>query len=167
EPFFNPSFDEPNADGDFDGSPRTLGDAVSPVSVNIKSDLAHTGFHSAYWSMINTAQNGYIKQAVTLEQRQLCSLTYWWYVYEDQQPQNFQDCYIGVEQRSVDDSGAYFPDFLQLETPLPLKTWTKQDITFNSETISPAAMKLSIRCLTNAGSGLRIAIDDIHLPKKA
>ncbi|KAJ0138238.1 Uncharacterized protein HZ326_18825 [Fusarium oxysporum f. sp. albedinis] len=48
ELFLNPSFDEPNADGDFDGSPWTLGDAVSPVSVSIKSDLAHTGFHSAY-----------------------------------------------------------------------------------------------------------------------
>ncbi|EXM20305.1 hypothetical protein RAB80_003700 [Fusarium oxysporum f. sp. vasinfectum] len=167
ELFLNPSFNEPNADGDFDGSPWTLGDAVSPVSVSIKSDLAHTGFHSAYWSITNTAQNGYIEQTVTLEQRQLYSLTYWWYIDEDQQPQNFQDCYIGVEQRSVDDSGAYFPDFLQLETPLPLKTWTKQDITFNSETISPAVMRLSIRCLTNAGSGLRIAIDDIHLSKKA
>ncbi|TVY67344.1 hypothetical protein Focb16_v009939 [Fusarium oxysporum f. sp. cubense] len=137
------------------------------MSVSIKSDLAHTGFHSAYWSITNTAQNGYIEQTVTLEQRQLYSLTYWWYIDEDQQPQNFQDCYIGVEQRSVDDSGAYFPDFLQLETPLPLKTWTKQDITFNSETISPAVMKFSIRCLTNAGSGLRIVIDDIHLSKKA
>jgi hypothetical protein len=46
--FLNPSFDEPNGDGDFDGSPWTLEDAVSPISVRINSDLAHTGSHSAY-----------------------------------------------------------------------------------------------------------------------
>ncbi|KAF5675606.1 hypothetical protein FDENT_9741 [Fusarium denticulatum] len=166
ELFLNPSFDEPNADGDYDGSPWTLGDAVSPISVSIKSGLARTGLHSAYWSIANLAQNGYIKQQANLEQQQLYSLTYWWYVDEDQQPQNLQDCFIMVEQRNLGGSAAYYPDFLALETPLPLKTWTKQDITFNSFDIAPAVMSFSISGV-NANSGLRIAIDDVHLSKKA
>ncbi|KAM0081727.1 hypothetical protein ACKRZS_006115 [Fusarium odoratissimum] len=163
--FLNPSFDEPNADGDLDGSPWILGDSVSPRSVSINSDLAHSGSQSAYWSVENTAQRGFVKQTVNLEAIQSYTLSYWWYVDEDEQPQNI-DCFIIVEQRSTDGQKATFVDFPALTTPLPLKTWTKQETAFNSMYIAPAVMSFFVTCGDSAGSGIKVAIDDIYVAKQ-
>ncbi|PNP74672.1 hypothetical protein FNYG_12008 [Fusarium nygamai] len=162
--FLNPSFDEPNGDGDYDGSPWTLSDSVSPRSVSISSDLAHSGSHSAYWSIENTAQNGGVSQTVDLEPFAFYTLSYWWYVDEDAQPQNI-DCYILVEQRSTDGLTATNAGFHPLRTPLPLKTWTKRETTFNSINIAPAEMRVSVVCGDSAGSGIRVAIDDVYVAK--
>ncbi|KAH7163749.1 hypothetical protein DER46DRAFT_660881 [Fusarium sp. MPI-SDFR-AT-0072] len=164
--FLTPSFDESNAEGDIDGSPWTLADSISPKSVSFNSDLAHSGSHSAYWSVENTAQNGVVRQTVTLEENKGYTLSYWWYVDEDEQPQNI-DCYITLEQRSTDGTTATFAGFQVLTTPLPLKTWTKEETGFNSITITPAVMSFSVVCASSAGSGLKIAIDDVYMAKQA
>ncbi|KAG5796253.1 hypothetical protein H9Q69_004679 [Fusarium xylarioides] len=143
--FLNPSFDEPNAEGDFDDSPWTLSDSVSPLSVSISPDPAHSGSHSAYWSIDSTAQNGVVSQTVALEQFQTYALSYWWYVDEDAQPQNI-DCYIIVDQTSTDD----------LHLP-----------TFNSINIAPAKMGVNVLCDGSAGTGIKVAIDDVYLAKQA
>ncbi|KAF5568396.1 hypothetical protein FPHYL_2780 [Fusarium phyllophilum] len=164
--FLNPSFDEPNADGDFDGSPWTLSDSVSPLSVSISSDLAHSGSHSAYWSIDSTAQNGVVSQTVALEQFQTYALSYWWYVDEDAQPQNI-DCYIVVDQTSTDGLTSTFANLKTLTPPLPLKTWTKWEATFNSINIAPAKMGVNVLCDIDAGTGIKVAIDDVYLAKQA
>ncbi|KAG7414757.1 hypothetical protein Forpe1208_v006981 [Fusarium oxysporum f. sp. rapae] len=135
-------------------------------SVSFNSDLAHSGSHSAYWSVENTAQNGVVRQTVTLEENKVYTLSYWWYVDEDEQPQNI-DCYITLEQRSTDGTTATFAGFQVLTTPLPLKTWTKEETGFNSITITPAVMSFSVVCASSAGSGLKIAIDDVYMAKQA
>ncbi|KAF5616787.1 uncharacterized protein FTJAE_12936 [Fusarium tjaetaba] len=160
--FLNPSFDEPNGDGDFDGSPWTLSDSVSPLSVTINSDLAHSGSHSAYWSIENTAQNGVVSQTVDIEQFEFYTLSYWWYVDEDTQPQNI-DCYIIVDQTSTDGLTSTSAGFHPLTSPLPLKTWTKRETIFNSINIAPAKMGVSVLCGDSAGSGIKVAIDDVKL----
>ncbi|KAF4446202.1 hypothetical protein F53441_10178 [Fusarium austroafricanum] len=165
--FLNPTFDEPNGEGDFDGSPWVLQDSVSPMSVHIDSDLGHSSSHSAYWSVTNTAQNGRLLQTVALEQSMFYTLSYWWYIDEDQQPQNLNGCYIMVTQNSLDGLTSSFPDFMALSTPLPLKTWTKHEKAFNSVNITPARMEISVICSDSAGSGIKVAIDDIQLSKRA
>ncbi|KAG5807201.1 hypothetical protein H9Q74_007895 [Fusarium xylarioides] len=164
--FLNPSFDEPNAEGEFDGSPWTLSDSVSPLSFSISSDLAHSGSHSAYWSIDSTAQNGVVSQTVGLEQFQTYALSYWWYVDEDAQPQNV-DCYIVVDQTSTDGLTSTFANLLPLTTPLPLKTWTKLEATFNSINIAPAKMGVNVLCDGSAGTGIKVAIHDVYLAKQA
>ncbi|KAF4334023.1 hypothetical protein FBEOM_12151 [Fusarium beomiforme] len=163
--FLNPSFDEPNDRGDYDGYPLTRSDTVSPGSVGTSSDIAHTGSHSAYWSVTSTSQNGQIKQQVSLGQSQVYTLSYWHYMDEDDQPQALDTCYIGVTQEATDGLTSSFPDFFMLTTPLPLKTWTYHMITFNSVDVSPAIMEISVSCYVNAGSGIKVAIDDIQLSK--
>ncbi|KAG8674074.1 hypothetical protein FPOAC1_000037 [Fusarium poae] len=163
--FINPSFDEPTDLGQYDGSPWMLKDDVSPLSVSIKSDLAHTGLHSAYWSVTNTVQNGRIYQRVDLEQSTLYKLSYWWYVDEVEQPTGLDTCFISMTQDGVDGLSRSFPEFFFLPSTLPLSTWTKREIPFNSINITPAFMTFSVTCYASAGSGLKIAIDDITLSK--
>ncbi|OBS26094.1 hypothetical protein FPOA_00038 [Fusarium poae] len=163
--FINPSFDEPSDLGQYDGSPWMLKDDVSPLSVSIKSDLAHTGSHSAYWSITNTVQNGRIYQRVDLEQSTMYTLSYWWYVDEVEQPTGLDTCFILMTQDGVDGLTSSFPEFFALPLTLPLSTWTKREIRFNSINITPAFMTFSVTCYGSAGSGLKIAIDDITLSK--
>ncbi|KAF5978640.1 hypothetical protein FCOIX_5744 [Fusarium coicis] len=162
--FLNPSFDESNAGGEYDGSPWALSDRNFPISVSITSDLAHTGSHSAYWSIENTAQNGVVSQTVNLEQSAFYTFSYWWYVDEDTQPQDI-DCYIVVIQRSTDGLRSAPARFHPLTTPLPLKTWTERETTFNSIDITPAKMEIHVLCSDSAGSGIKVAIDDIYVAK--
>ncbi|KAF5724192.1 hypothetical protein FMUND_1094 [Fusarium mundagurra] len=163
--FLNPSFDEPNADGDFDGSPWTLSDTVSPLSVSISSELAHSGSHSAYWAIDSTSQTGVVSQTVGLEQFQIYTLSYWWYVDEDAQPPNA--CYIFVDQTSTDGLTSTTASFQALTAPLPLKTWTKWETTFNSINIAPAEMGVNVLCDSVVGSGIKVTIDDIYVAKQA
>ncbi|KAF5660672.1 hypothetical protein FHETE_8835 [Fusarium heterosporum] len=161
--FLNPTFDEPNDDQDYDASPWVLSDSVSPMSVHISDVLGRSGSHSAYWSITSTSQNGKVYQPVNLERSKIYKLSYWWYVDDIQQPQGISDCYIVVEQRSIDGKSATWPSFQQLPTPLPLKTWTKFETSFNSLNIINANIALNVVCSTSAGSGLKIAIDDVSL----
>ncbi|KAH7174386.1 uncharacterized protein B0J16DRAFT_348555 [Fusarium flagelliforme] len=161
--FLNPSFDEPNPDGEFDGSPWIMADGASS-SVSINPDLAHTGSHSAYWSITATAEDGgTIKQRVSFESDHLYKLSYWWYIDEDVQPQNSQGCYITIVQEGTDGLTSSYPEFLPLISPLPLKTWTKREFLMNPMSISPADMIFSVFCFQNVGNGLKVAIDDIKL----
>ncbi|CEI63586.1 hypothetical protein FVEN_g6717 [Fusarium venenatum] len=164
--FINPSFDESNASGDYDGSPWILEDAVSPLSVSINSDLGHSGSHSAYWSITNTAQAGSIHQRLDLERDGFYTLSYWWYVDEIEQPSGLSTCYIQMKQQGVDGRTSAFPDFFILPETLPLSTWTKREIIFNPTSITPAFMKLSVACYGGAGSGVKIAIDDVSLVRR-
>ncbi|KAL9568809.1 hypothetical protein ACKAV7_007026 [Fusarium commune] len=127
---------------------------------------SNTAEATTYWSVENTAQNGVVRQTVTLEENKVYTLSYWWYVDEDEQPQNI-DCYITLEQRSTDGTTATFAGFQALTTPLPLKIWTKEETGFNSITITPAVMSFSVVCASSAGSGLKIAIDDVYMAKQA
>ncbi|KAM0342378.1 hypothetical protein ACHAPU_009565 [Fusarium lateritium] len=161
--FLNPSFDLPNDNGDFDGSPWVLTDAVSPKSVRIDDTLGRKGSHSAYWSITSTAQDGKVYQRVDLKASRLYTLSYWWYVDESQQPDGLNECYIIVEQQGTDGLTSMFPSFQQLSTPLPLKSWTKREIVFNSASVIPANMMLEIVCVNSAGSGLKVALDDLSL----
>ncbi|KAF5576626.1 hypothetical protein FPANT_10845 [Fusarium pseudoanthophilum] len=161
--FLNPSFDEPNADGEFDGSPWTLSDSASPLSVSISSVLAHSGSHSAYWSIDSTLQTGVVSQTVSLEQSQIYTLSYWWYVDEDAQPPNA--CYIFVDQTSTDGLTSTTASFQALTPTLPLKAWTKWETTFNSINIAPAKMGVTVLCDSVAGSGIKVAVDDIFITK--
>ncbi|RGP72653.1 hypothetical protein FLONG3_6661 [Fusarium longipes] len=163
--FLNPSFEDQNGNGDFDGSPWVLYDDVIPYSVQFKSGLGHTGSHSAYFTITSTAQNGRVYQPVDLEQSHFYHMSYWWYVDEDQQPTGLSSCYIYVEQKSLDGRTSSFPEFLGLPQIMPLKTWTKHEFLFNSINIAPANMAIHVECAESAGSGLKVAIDDIELTK--
>ncbi|KAF5555318.1 hypothetical protein FNAPI_6174 [Fusarium napiforme] len=161
--FLNPSFDEPGPDGDYNGSPWAISDS-NPSSFSIRSDLAHSGSHSAYWSIRDVHQVSLVSQPVALESNQYYTLSYWWYIDDDAQPQNF-DCYIIVDQTSTDGLTSISADFYTLRSPLPLKTWTKRQFTFNSFSIVPAELSVSVICGESAGSGIKVAIDDVYVAK--
>ncbi|KAF4474688.1 HNM1-Choline permease [Fusarium agapanthi] len=131
------------------------------------SDAPTTTTTTEYWLVTNTDQAGRIKQTVSLETSQMYSISFWWYIDEDQQPQNLYGCSISVEQRSTDGRTAFFPGHLTLTTPLPLKAWTKHDTSFNSQSVTPAVMTLVVSCSDFAGSGVKVAIDDIDLVKQS
>ncbi|CAG7566164.1 unnamed protein product [Fusarium equiseti] len=161
--FSNPSFEVPSIDGEVDGTSWIVEDGPSS-SVSITPDVARTGSHSAYWSITVTGQNGgTVKQEVALENSHFYKLSYWWYIDEDVQPQSLQGCYITITQDGTDGLTSSFPDFFALPSPLPLRTWTKRELSFNSINITPAYMTFSVFCYQNAGSGLKVAIDDIQL----
>jgi hypothetical protein len=105
-----------------------------------------------------------VSQTVDLEQFAFYTLSYWWYVDEDTQPQNI-DCYIIVEQTSTNGLTSTSAGFHPLTSPLPLKTWTKRETTFNSINIAPAKMGVSVLCGDSAGSGIKVAIDDVYVAK--
>ncbi|KAF5578044.1 heterokaryon incompatibility (het-6OR allele) [Fusarium pseudocircinatum] len=162
--FANPSFEVPNALGVCDGSPWTLQDSSFPLSVSIKSGLGHTGSHSAYWLVTNTDTSGRIQQMAALEANQMYSLSFWWYIDNDVQPQGLNGCSVSVIQRSGRLN--LISGTLDLSTPFPLKTWTKYGISFNSQTLAPA-MTFIVSCSGSAGTGLKLAIDDIDLVKQS
>ncbi|RBR26921.1 uncharacterized protein FIESC28_00189 [Fusarium coffeatum] len=161
--FFDPSFEEPSIDGEVDGTPWIVRDGPSS-SVGITPDVARTGSHAAYWSVTVTGQNGgTVKQEVALDYSHFYKISYWWYIDEDAQPESLRSCYISIVQDSTDGKSSSFPDFFLLPSPLPLKTWTKRELSFNSINITPAYMTFSVFCFEDAGTGLKVAIDDIQL----
>ncbi|KAF5247676.1 hypothetical protein FANTH_6299 [Fusarium anthophilum] len=163
--FTNPSFEVPNSLGVYTGSPWALLDGDFPMSVSIKSGLGHTGSHSAYWSVTDTDSSGRIQQMAALEANQMYSLSFWWYIDSDVQPQGLNGCSVLILQRSGQSN--LIPGTLDLSTTLPLKTWTKYDISFNSQTLTPAMMTFIVSCSGSAGTGLKLAIDDVDLVKQS
>ncbi|KAF5536351.1 heterokaryon incompatibility (het-6OR allele) [Fusarium mexicanum] len=163
--FANPSFEVPNSLGVYDGSPWALQDSSFPLSVSIKSGLGHTGSHSAYWSVTSTDTSARIQQMAALEANQMYSLSFWWYIDNDVQPQGLNGCSLSIIQRSGRSN--LIPGTLDLSTTLPLKTWTKYDISFNSQTLAPAMMTFIVSCSGSAGTGFKLAIDDIDLVKQS
>ncbi|KAF5672626.1 heterokaryon incompatibility (het-6OR allele) [Fusarium circinatum] len=163
--FANPSFEVPNSLGVYDGSPWALQDSSFPLSVSIKSGLGHTGSHSAYWSVTSTDTSARIQQMAALEANQMYSLSFWWYINTDVQPQGINGCSLSIIQRSGRSN--LIPGTLDLSTTLPLKTWTKYDISFNSQTLAPAMMTFIVSCSGSAGTGFKLAIDDVDLVKQS
>ncbi|KAJ4005642.1 hypothetical protein NW766_011196 [Fusarium irregulare] len=160
----NPSFDEPNPDGQFDGSPWAV-DYVESGSLNINQDLGRTGSRSAYWSFpaTNEPAFGVMQQRVSFESNHVYKFSYWWYIDESVQPQGVEDCTVYTSQQSVDGRITYYSDTLTLSWPLPLKTWTKREFQFNAESLSAAYMAFTALCYAGTGTGLKIAIDDVQL----
>ncbi|KAF5618388.1 hypothetical protein F52700_12337 [Fusarium sp. NRRL 52700] len=163
--FANPSFEVPNSLGVYDGSPWTLLDSSFPLSVSIKSGLGHTGSHSAYFSVTNTDTSGRIQQTANLEANQMYSLSFWWYIDNDVQPQGLNGCSLSILQRSGRSN--LITGTLELSPLLPLKTWTKYDIGFNSQTLTPAMMTFIVSCSGSAGTGFKLAVDDVDLVKQS
>ncbi|SPJ90988.1 uncharacterized protein FTOL_13390 [Fusarium torulosum] len=164
--FVNPSFDEQSSSGAYDGSPWTFTDSSTTSVVGLNSDpsLAHSGSYSAYWSVTTISQRSRVVQTVSLVAGETYTLSYWWFVNQDQQPTNNVGCYIAVQQTQVSTSMSTYPEFFPLTVPLPLKSWTKRDVAFTGK---GGNTELSIFVFCNAGvsDGLKVAIDDITLYK--
>ncbi|KAI1070966.1 hypothetical protein LB507_010994, partial [Fusarium sp. FIESC RH6] len=160
----NPSFDEPNPNGQFDGSPWAV-DFVTAGSLNINQNLGRTGSRSAYWSFpaTNELAVGIMQQRVLFESNHVYKFSYWWYIDESVQPQGSEDCQIYTSQQDVNGRITYYSDTVALSWPLPLKTWTKREFQFNAESLSAAYMQFTAGCFTSTGTGLKIAIDDVQL----
>ncbi|KAJ4117605.1 hypothetical protein NW768_010972 [Fusarium equiseti] len=160
----NPSFDEPNQNGQVDGSPWNLQWQTS-ASLSINPNVARTGSHSAYWSFPANSDRsgGEINQRVSFESGHVYKLSYWWYIDETVQPQGLEDCQLTTSQRHPDGRVTYYSDDLKLSSFLPLQTWIKREFQLNAESLSAADLSFTPYCFTNTGTGFKLAIDDVQL----
>ncbi|KAM0426292.1 hypothetical protein ACHAPT_008332 [Fusarium lateritium] len=159
----NSSFDTPNSDGIYDGAPWVLKDGLKTtglsVSFNSNPSLAHSGYRSAFYEITQHSDRGRVEQPLSLQTGKKYVLKYWWLLNQGQPASNW-GCYTTVHIYSGN-----YPSVVNdnnIAVPVALNAWTEKVIPFTAP-VDTTKIFVYAFCNAYAGSGVKIAIDDITI----
>ncbi|KAM5347781.1 hypothetical protein ACJ41O_007605 [Fusarium nematophilum] len=156
----NPSFDEPNSAGVYDGSPWVIGENSDPTFIQATilddPDLSRTGDYSAFFALVDPYRESSISQVIEdLEVGTEYQLVYHYLVHKGQ-PTATDACrtFMVVDGVEFDNP---------IVAPVTLDTYSLDETIF-TPTQAQTGIRIGVEC-GDPGDGFQVAIDDASLYK--